>query len=727
MDELNEAFDTEGGELIEGPGPDDGQLHELVELQKRVVRLMQLAQASNAAELIDENKLGQIGARVVREYKIDLDSRSEWEQRAKRAMDLARQKKEAKSEPWPNASNVKYPLLTTAALQFAARAYPAIIDGTQVVKCAVQGADPDGRKAAAAERISQHMSYQLMNEVPGWEDDIDTILHQIPIIGCSFKKIYPEGNKPAGFCSDMISAFDLVVNQKAKSLETVPRITHKFELYPHETSERQRAGTFLDVDLKGTTSSSDEDEPHMFLEQHRYIDTDDDGVAEPWIVTVHEVTQKVVKMRAGFDPSAMEIDPNKGKIIRIPRRKYFVKIPFIPDPEGGFYDVGFGHLLEPISDVIDTTINQMMDAGTLQNSGGGFIGGGVDLGKGKSTIELRPGVYRTVRTAGPDIRQSIYNMEHPGPSKVLFDLLSLMIDAGKDIAAIQDILVGDMPRNQTATTTMAMIEQGLKVFTAIYKRIFRALKEEFTMIFEINKATLQLPKYLALNDQPVSRDDYMGEFDVTPVADPNAITDMQRMARAQVVLEEAKAGNPHVNLMEATKRAFEAARIERVEELLVPPPQGPSPQEMMAEDAAKADITLKLAQTDKTRAEIDKIAAEAVLARAQAAIPAGVPIPVAAPQFMPEQMGHNGGPPMQGPDMMPMGVDPMQGDPMAGGGIPPEMMGMDPNAAQRPHEMPPELMAGDPLEGLPPEVVDQIMAEQAAAQDAMPPEMQPQA
>lgn len=711
-----EPQDSEFGEGIEGPGPDDSQMHEFVELQKRVMKLQFLASLSNAAEEIEEEELGNIGGQVVREYRIDKDSRSEWEDRAKRAMDLARQKKESKSTPWPDASNVKYPLLTTAALQFAARAYPAIVDGPRIVKCAVMGADPDGAKASAADRVSQHMSFQLGYEVPDWECDIDTLLHQIPIVGCAFKKVYADPSKPAGFCSDMISAFDLVVNQKAKSLETVPRITHVFPLYPHEVTERQRTGVFLEVDLKHTSDTGDdEDAPLMFLEQHRYLDLDDDDVMEPWIVTVHEASQKVVKIRAAFDPAEIEFDRAKPRITRIKRKDYFVKVPFIPDPEGGFYDVGFGHLLEPISDVIDTTINQMMDAGTLQNGGGGFIGGGVDLGKGKSTISLRPGEYKTIRTAGPDLRQSIYNMEHPGPSKVLFDLLSLMIDAGKDIAAIQDILVGDTPRVQTATTTMAAIEQGLKVFTAIYKRIFRALKAEFRMIFDINKTTLRMPKYLALLDQPVSPNDYQGEFDVMPVSDPNAITDMQRMSRAQLVMEEAKNGNPTINLHEATKRMMEAARIERVEELMVPPPEGPSPQEQLVEDGLKVDIDLKLAQIDKTRAETDKVAAEAALAHAQAMLPPGVPVPIATPQFMPPEMGGEMPPPQE----MPM----MQGDP----GLPPEMAGAPPDMGMPPpmQDMPPEMM-GAPMGEIPPEVMDQIAAEQMAmSPDGMPQELPP--
>lgn len=659
---------------------------ELVKLRQTAMQLQQIAQLPNAVEAFEPTKVSNLGQTVIREYDLDLASRKDWEDSANRAMNLARQVKDEKSYPWAGASNVKFPMLTTAALQFAARAYPAIVDGPRVVKGRVLGADPQGIKAGKADRVSQHMSYQLLVESENWETDLDTALHQLPIIGCAFKKIYPEASKPAGFCDDLVSAFDIVVNQKAKNLETVPRITHRFHLYPHEIIERQRDGRFVEFQFDGSGEDGDDDlAPHEFLEQHRYWDSDGDGFPEPWVVTVHKGTQTVAKIVAGFDPGSIELDPQRGRIMRIPRELYFIKIPFIPDPAGGFYDIGFGKLLEPLADVIDTTINQMMDAGTLQNSGGGFIAAGVDVAKGKSEITLRPGQYRTVQTAIPDLRAGIVTMQHPGPSKTLFELLSLMIDAGKDIASIQDILVGDSPRNETATTTMARIEQGLKVFTAIYKRIFRALGTEFKMIFELNKRYFNGQKYVALMDQPVEvvREDYFGEFDIVPTADPNTITDMQRMAKAQFVLEEGKAGNPHVNLFAATRRAFEAARVEGVEEILVPPPQEPPPQEKLAEEGARAEVDLKKAQTVKT-------VVDAEVARAQLMQPLTMPLAAAQPIFGPAGPGPGmpmpamGGPGPMPPDAGPMPPDMMGAPPMDGGGeLPPEMLA--------------QLMGGEPM------------------------------
>lgn len=616
------------GEVIQFPGgyvPEPEPPREIVNLRRQLVLLQRLSEMDNAAEAFKPEELSVLGARVVREYQIDKDSRADWEQTATRAMNMAKQKKETKSSPWDGASNVKYPMLTTAALQFAARAYPAIVDGPRIVKCAVMGRDQQGLKAAMADRVAQHMSYQLLYEMPEWEADMDTALHQIPVVGCAFKKVYADPMSEAGVRSELVSAFNFVVNQKTKSLETTPRATHVFHLYPHEIGERIRSGRFSEFDVKSGGDGGDDDSaPHEFLEQHRYWDADGDGVDEPWIVTVHKKLETVVRIMPCFDVAEIDVDQIKGRIIRIKRKNYFVKIPFLPDPEGGFYDIGFGKLLEALNDVIDTTINQMMDAATLQNSGGGFAAAGVNLGK--SRIKFKMGEFQTVPSAGQDIRQALFQPEFRGPSPVLFQLLGLMMESGKDIASIKDILTGETPNNQTATSTMAAIEQGLKVFTAIYKRVFRALKSEFGLIYDINRATLNQPKYFALMDEPVAvtKDDYHDDLDVMPVADPNTVTDMQRMAKAQFLMEQVASGNPHINPLEATRRALEAARIERIEDVLIAQPPPPDPLQV---EGAKTEVELKKAQVVKTTAD-------AAVQFASVGMPIDMPINVSEPRFL---------------------------------------------------------------------------------------------
>jgi len=567
-------------------------------------KLFGFAESRNVAPDLDADKLNKIGAQVVREYKIDDHSREVWLEKAKRSLEKAKLTKQQKSYPFANASNVKYPLLTTAALQFASRAYPSIVDGQRIVKCQVVGADPNGDKRAKAERIGKHMSWQLTDQMPEWEEDTDWLLHQLPVVGCAFRKVWFDPVLQRNR-SEMVSAIDLVVNARAKSMDTVPRVSQCFNLYPYEIAERIADGDFAEHEWEKSGTGDDDDAPHEYIEQYRLIDLDGDGMREPWIVTVHKDSETVARIVANFDPT--EIKMANGRVARVPRRKTFVKYPFFRDPEGGFYDLGFGELLESLGEVIDSTINQMMDAGHLQNAGGGFIGSGVRLKKDQ--LRFAPGQYHVVQASGTNLREAIYNMEHPGPSPVLFQLLGTMVDAGKEIASIKDILTGDMPRNQPATTTLAMIEQGMKVYTAIYKRIYRALKHEYRMLFELNSKHLPDEQYFTVLDerQAVAKEDYdLRTMDVAPVADPNIVTDAQKMTRAQVYLDVGT--NPAaiqngVDGRECMTRFFDAIGAEDIEKLLPPPPEQPGPAEQLQARGMTAEVETKEAQAQKAKLE----------------------------------------------------------------------------------------------------------------------------
>jgi chaperonin GroES len=581
-------------------------------LARTLAKLAEYAKSNNIAEDIEDAELEKIGMDVHREYEIDKKSRADWEASCKKAMDTALQVRTPKNYPFERAANIKYPLVTVAALQFGARAYPAIVDGNRIVKAQVLGEDKDGAKKERADRVSAHMSYQLLHEMEEWEEDTDVLVHHLPIIGCAFRKVY-RSEELGRNRSEMIPAIHLVVNNKCRSLDDAPRITHEVYLYPQEIEERQRSGTFIECDLGSPAvvdgnDGTDDDAPHCFLEQHRYLDLDEDGYREPYIVTVHKDMQKVVRIVANY--TAADIKHDDKKITRIPKDTYFVKYSFIPDPKGGFYDIGFGKLLESLSETIDTTINQMLDAGHLQNAGGGFIGSGVRLKKGE--IRLSPGKYISVEAGGAELKNAIYNFEHPGPSAVLFNLLGMMVDAARDITAVKDILTGDSgDKVQTATTTLAMIEQGLKVFTAIYKRIYRALRDEFALLFKLNARHLEQQTYFNFHDteMAVSKDDYdIKSLDIAPVADPKMVTDMQRMSRAQVVLQTMEIVP---NKAEALKYVYDTIGLEKsLIEKLVPEQQGPSPAEQMLMEEKMADIENTKAATMKTAAEADKIQAE---------------------------------------------------------------------------------------------------------------------
>ncbi len=579
-----------------------------------VAKLLEYEQSDNIAEDIDATELETIGADVDRDYDIDKKSREEWEASAQRAMDIALQVRQPKNYPFSGASNIKYPLVTVAALQFGARAYPAIVDGNRIVKAQVLGKDEDGAKRAKADRVSQHMSWQLLEQMEEWEEDTDVLIHHLPIVGCAFRKVW-RSEELKRCKAEMVPAVHLVVNNKVRNLSEAPRVTHELFLYPQDIEDRKRSGTFLDVELpapSGEDASDDEDAPHKFLEQHRYLDLDDDGYREPYIVTVHADSCKVVRIVANYRVEDIETDDKQ--ILRIPKQQYFVKYSFIPNPKGDFYDIGFGALLESLSETIDTAINQMLDAGHVQNAGGGFIGSGIRL-KTKE-VRLSPGKYEQVAVSG-DIRGQIYSHQFAGPSPVLFQLLGMMVDAAKDITAVKDILTGDGSDARTATATVALIEQGLKVFTAIYKRIYRALRDEFRLLFELNARYLDEQEYFQFQDeqQAVAKSDYdIKSMDIRPVADPKMVTDVQRAARANVLLQIA--AHPVLgavqNPREALKRVYESVGMEAPEQLIVPEPQGPSPAEELAVADGQAEIEKKQASAakDKSAAVLNMIEAE---------------------------------------------------------------------------------------------------------------------
>lgn len=643
-------------------------------------RLQELDGQINVIEAFEKQEVDSLGQQAVEEYRIDRESRSEWENIAREAMKAMLQDKRPKNYPFPNASNVRVPLLTTAALQFAARAYPAIVQSPKMVRTEIIGKDTNQDKQARGERVETHMSYQLLKEIKGWESDTDTLLHQIPAIGCAFRKMYycAEEKRPD---ARLIPALDFVVNQATTNLETVPRISHRFDLYPHEIQSRIRSGTFAEFDFKSiSTDSNDEGfrprndsqqdalAAHSFIEQHRYHDLDEDGFAEPWIVTVHEGSERVVRVAPNYDLKRGTTN-RRGQIVYLPRYNYFVKYGFVPDPAGGFYDVGFGLLLRTLSDAVDTTLNQMIDAGHLQNAGGGFIGSGLSLKK--SELRFSPGVYHTVNASGDNVRNAIVEMQHSGPSETLLNLLVMLIDFGKQITAVQDILTGESQRAQPATTTLAQIEQGLKVFSAIYKRIFRALGDEYRLLYDLNARYPDQEKYLKVLDWqpaglppqiqsgmpampgaappetgaippgasemggppgmdslppemaqpsqapvPIMVEDYAyDDCDIVPVADAHMVTDMQQLAKAQVLMELA--GHPTIgptlNHAEIGKRILQASKIENIAEIM-PPKQGPTPAEQLNMAGMEAEVEDKKASAMLKQAQAQKAQAEAGVA-----------------------------------------------------------------------------------------------------------------
>lgn len=605
--------------------------------------IYKLLDSPNIAEELDDSQLTSIGQKVVAEFDIDQASREEWLEKQEQWSKLALQVSEAKEWPWHGAANVKYPLLTIAALQFGARAYPSLIpnDGN-VVKARTIGSDPDGSKAQAAIAVSKHMSYQLTQEIDYWEEGMDKLLTALPITGCMFKKTYWDALEEKA-CSHIIFPKHLVVNYFAKSLNNAQRITEIFEKSNNEIKERQLAGLYLDVELSDPSStveellnstikqeqgllepSEDADMPRVILEQHRYLDLDEDGYQEPYVVTVDYDTQKVLRIVARFQEKGIIKNEDTAEIKRIIPTQYYTKFTFIPNPDGGFYDVGFGELLGPINHTVNTIINQLIDSGSLSNLQSGFLGRGVKLKGGEQNF--RPGEWKTVNTTGDDLRKSIVPLPVREPSAVLFQLLGQLITSGKELATISEVMVGKMPgQNTPATTTMASIEQGLKVFTAIYKRLFRSLAEEFDKLYRLNKTyTAAVTDFYDVSgdyqDIAVTNEQYLQIHGVIPAADANVSTESQRLAKAQALMELF----PVIpNKGETLRRILEAQEQPGIEVLMQSPEQqGPSEQELEHQrEMMKLQIDGKKAEDDgalkQAQAELALVKAQVEMLTAQ--------------------------------------------------------------------------------------------------------------
>jgi chaperonin GroES len=584
----------------------------------------------NLADFLSDNVLSGIGQKVVRDVAIDEKSRENWLCRYQKWLDMAMQVREAKNFPWPKASNVKFPLLTVAAVQFQARAYPAIVDGSNLVKGRVLGPDPDGEKRKRADRIGAHMTWQLLYRMPGWEEETDRLLLQLPICGCVFRKSYYDSVASSN-CSEMVSGEDFIINYWAKSLESAPRYTHRLRFYPHEVSEKVSAGLWREVPVQAEAESADDEDALVeFYEQHRYLDLDDDGYPEPFIVTTTKDGQvaRIVPC-FGADNVKISVDGkvdklsdhpqfaaaqqandlgSLGKIVCIDRRQYFTKYAFIPAPDGSFYDIGFGWLLEDISEPINTAINQMLDAASLQNAGGGFLGSGINIRGGSMTFRI--GEWKRVEVVNnAPLKDNVFRLDHPGPSAVLFSLLGMMIQSAKEITSVQDVMTGEGTTNQPATTTLALIEQGHKVMTGIFKRIHRAFGRELRTLFGLNRDYLDEEEYFLLNDgdqaQQIAREDYDdSDLDVVPVSDPSLVTDMQKMARS-----EAEWGSflndPLINQVELRKRRMEVLGTPDPDTMLKVPAPAPDPKmlvEAMKEARGKIETLARVRQLDAASA-----------------------------------------------------------------------------------------------------------------------------
>jgi chaperonin GroES len=634
----------------------------IVDEPDAIIKLLSLANSvGDISAAWSEGDLVRLGSDVVADYTKDDADRADWKRVVEKAQRSAAQEaKGQKDYPWNRASNVHY--LTVAATQFNARAYPAIVKGDEAVSVKVVGADkgrpammqtpqgvmpvpmmgpqgpimgpdgqpqmvwavPPGAKAARAQRVRDYLNTVLFYRMEDWESDTDALLLQLPIDGCAFRKVWYDVAKQEQRAA-LVSALRIIVPSGARSCDTTPRLTEEVpDVFPYQIQERMRLGEYRTTEL--LPEGDDDQSPRLLLEQHRLIDVDGDGIQEPYIVTVDHATAKVLRIEANYSPRDVAVNDN-GEVLSIKRQQFYIKYSFFPHPQGKFYDIGLGHLLEQIGDVVNTSINQLIDAGHAQVAGGGFIASGIRLqGQGRtSSLRFAPGEYKTVNgVTGDQLRNGIYERTFPGPSQVMVSILDMMLSAARDISSVKDVITGEASNNGQVGTTLALIEQGLQVFTAIYKRIYRSLREEFALLYSNisrfggEKAAADYLEVLDDEAADFQADFNASDFDIRPVSDPTSVTRMQKLARAQFVWGIA-ANNPLIDQREALRRVWEAADVEDPDKLFAAPPQ-PDP---MAAAGAQAEIAKTASETERNSAAAQKDNAQAIRTAAEAGMMMG--------------------------------------------------------------------------------------------------------
>lgn len=623
-----------------------------------VDKLLKISETENLAENIPDDRLKNIGIECNEAFQNDLMTCAEKFEKFEKYIDIASQVIEAKSFPWEDAANVKFPLLTVAALQFNARAYPHLVPSVGVCKAIVYGEDPDGTKSEKAKRISQHMSYQVREEMNNWEQDVDQLLLLSPILGHLFKKTFYD---PQYGCnkSVLVMPNKFVVNNNVSNYGNCKRSTEIITKTRLEFEQRENYGSWIKTGAKWVEAGNYSEEKDI-CEQHVYYDLYEDGNPLPYIITFTRDGGEILRITAGFDDSSIFVDfggeirslqailqevadqnelieinnqiamkqaqeaEATKQVIQVPAIKppqlggknpnyvkkvdYYVEYFYFPSFNGGFYKDGLCSLLESILGTIDTSINQMLDAGTLANLQGGLR---AKVGKGESgVIGMSPGEFPQIETGGRPINDVISYFRFPGPSNVLFTLLGFLTKSAEDIASIKDIMVGEAPQGETATTTMIKQEEGMRVFTAIYKRMYNSMGKELKILFKLNQKHLTAKKYFRFGDSEtyVSNKDYQSyNIDVIPTADPNESNMAQRLLKSQALFQFM--GDPDADPIAIKKNYLKAAGFSEQEINTFFPgarPTQPGPE----------DIKL-MVEVEKIKEEINNIKTDSALKQAK--------------------------------------------------------------------------------------------------------------
>ena len=539
----------------------------------------------NLAELLPEDITDPIGSELVENYMDYKASRKEWEQSYTQGLDLLGFKYDNRTEPFQGASGATHPVLAEAVTQFQAGAYKELLPAEGPVRTQIVG-NSDQQKEAQAQRVKDYMNYELMEKMEEYEPEFDQMLFHLPLAGSTFKKVYYD-DLLGRAVSKFVPADDLVVPYSATSLEDAEAIIQTIKMSENDLRKQQVNGFYSDIelqkpqsvmkddvdakehDLEGTKKTGKQEMIYTLLECHVNLDLegfeDKDaemnptGIKLPYIVTVDETSRKVLSIRRNYEPT----DPKRNKI------QYFVHFKFLPGL--GFYGFGLIHMIGGLSRTATAALRQLLDAGTLSNLPAGFKQRGIRVRD--EAAPLQPGEFRDVDAPGGNLRDAFMTLPYKEPSQTLLALMGVVVQAGQRFAAIADMQVGEGNQQAAVGTTVALLERGSRVMSAIHKRLYAGMKQEFKLLSKVFKTYLPpvYPFDVVGGRREIKQMDFDDRVDILPVADPNIFSMAQRISMAQTELQLATS-NPQIhNLYAAYRKMYEALNVKNIDQILPPP------------------------------------------------------------------------------------------------------------------------------------------------------------
>ena len=549
---------------------------------------------ANLAEYIEESDLKKLSDKLISAYDSDKISRKDWEETYTKGLDMLGFKYDDRTQPFEGASGVIHPLLAESATQFQAQAYKELLPPSGPVNTEVVG-EITPEVEEQAKRVKDFMNYQIVHVMKEYDPDMDQLLFYLPLSGSAFKKTYYDGVAQRAV-SKFVSSEDCVVNYMASSLEDASRITHVTKVDDNALRKQQVSGFYRDIPVvSGSVSTTDDvkekvdelhgvsdklasdDDEHVLLEMHVNADVsgfeDESGIKLPYIITIDQYSTKVLSIKRNW----LEQDPLKN------RTDYFTHYKFLPGL--GFYGFGLIHMLGGLSRTATSVLRQLIDAGTLANLPAGFKARGMRIRD--QDEPLQPGEFRDVDVTGTSIRESLLPLPYKEPSQTLFALLGFCVDAGKSFAAIADMKMGEGNEQNPVGTTLALLERGTKVMSAIHKRLHYAQGVEFNLLARCIKMFLppEYPYMVRGGNRKIKQSDFDDRIDILPVSNPNIFSMSQRVMLAQQQLQLAQSNPALHNLREAYRRVYQALDVDNIDALLKPDPGNPPPKSPAMENS----------------------------------------------------------------------------------------------------------------------------------------------